>query len=413
MSKQSKQPDFSAIYAQVLSLCPPYQQHGPWQAIPVPAGIRQRPEDPEAVVADLRVQHPDAKLLESGVVTTGTEGNLELAPALCDTSTAIIPLRTNSKQDPFDLVTNRGCIATGALPLCACLKDSGIKELSSDENVLCAACSSSDAVALLSLGLPTTLAAGLAKLRGDYLEQVCRCYKLGKYATRWRGGTYLDTESIPQVMVVGWSPATLTLDEPEGVSDIVSHLIGIERYLEICLEGFSLWQLKPAELDEILFRREHFGLSSVGAALWKSLRLCQRTLVPPWTQEDLPKDLGTAIQQLHRSLSTPDHAGEDEKRSWKTAIQMVQSQTTAPWLEQFGGVEDAAERSLMVMGAMSSEIAEIQALQTIMKMTCIGGQKGSTRPGVPGDEQFQQYTKSVDWAIKAIKALSQYRKDSV
>jgi hypothetical protein len=410
----SKQKDFGAIYARTLSLCPQYQQSDLWQAIPVPTDVRRPPEDPAAVVADLQEKYPNATLLESGVATMGPDGDVQLDPALCDASTAIIALRKKPQQDPFDLVTNRGGIATGAMPLCACLRDGQItKMFRSNNRVLCAACSSADAVALLSLGIPTTLASGLAQVSGDYLEDICRCYKLGKSAIGRGEIIYHDDEvSVRQVVVVGWSPATLTLDEPEGLSEIVSHLTGIERHLEICLDRFSLWQLTPKELEGIVFRMEHLGHSSVRAALWGSLMSCRRKLVPPWTQNDVPKDLAAAIQGLHKSLSSPGRTGEDEKRAWQRALQLFRSQATAPWFEQLEDVDDAAERSLMIMGAMGSQMSQIQALQILMKMTCIEGQKGATRPGVPSDEQFQQYVKSSDLVIKAVNALTKYRKNS-
>ena len=67
------------------------------------------------------------------------------------------------------------------------LKDGRIaKMFRPDKRLLCAACSAADAVALLSLGIPATLASGLAQLGGEYLDQVCRRYKLGKYTPRKR-----------------------------------------------------------------------------------------------------------------------------------------------------------------------------------------------------------------------------------
>ncbi len=267
-------------------------------------------------------------------------------------------------------------------------------------------------VALLSLGIPTTLASGLAQLGGDYLDDVCRRYKLGKYTPRKQGIIYDDDVSAPQVMVVGWSPATLTLDEPEGLSDIVFHLTGIEHHLKICLERFSLWQPKPQELEGFLFRLEHLGPSSMRAAIRDSLRSCRRTLVPPWTQDDLPQDLATSIRELHKTLSTPGRTADDEKRAWERALELLQSQATAHWFEQLEGVDDAAERSLMITGAMSSQMSHIEALQILMRMTCIAGQKGAIRPGIASKEQFEQFVKSSDLAIKAVRALIQYRKNS-
>jgi len=349
------------------------------------------------------------------VATMGPNGDLQLDPALCNASTAIIPLCKKAGQDPYDLVTDHGGIATGAMPLCACLEDGRItKMLSANNHVLCAACSSADAVALLSLGIPATLASGLAQLGEDHLDKICRYYKLGKYAIgRHRMSYYDDDPRVPQVLVVGWSPANLTLEEPEGFAEIVSHLNAIEQHLGICLEKFSLWQMTPKELEGILFRMENFGPSSVKTALGASLIPRRRKLVPQWTQVDQPQDLPAAIQDLRKSLSASDRKAEDEKRAWENALQSLQRQAADPWFEQLEGVEDAAERSLMIQAALSSQVSQIQGLQILMKMTCISGQKGATRPAVPSDELYQQFARSSDLTIKAVNALIQYRKASL
>ena len=61
----------------------------------------------------------------------------------------------------------------------------------------------------------------------------------------------------PHVAVVGSSPAALTLEVPEGLLEIVSHLSDIERHLGICLEKFSLWTPTPKELEKFVFRLKY------------------------------------------------------------------------------------------------------------------------------------------------------------
>jgi hypothetical protein len=410
----SKQKEIGAVLAEAHSLCPPYGQQEVWQSLPVPADIRRPPENPAEMLAKLQAKFPDAALLESGVVAMTAEGDMRLNPGLCDANTALLALRNKPQAAPFDLLTDRGCVATGAMPLCASLLDAQTRKLLRTNNcVLCAASSSADAVALLSLGIPTTLAAGLAELNGDSLEELSRRYQLGKYAPGRGGIRWPDDTLVPQVMVVGWSPAKLTLEEPAVLSAIVSHLSDIERHLEICLDRFSLWQLTPKELEGIEFRMKQFGPSSVKTALWKSLMACKRKVVPPWTYGDVPKDLATAIQALHKSLSNPARTADDERRAWEQALRLVQSQATAPWLGELEDAGDGAERALIVSGALSSQISQIQGLQIVTKMTCITGQKGVTQPRIPGDELFQQYLKSSDLVIKTVKALEQYRKNAL
>ena len=179
----SAKKEFPAIYARVLAHCPKFSHPPPWQGVPVPDGVCGPPTDPSQTLADLRAQHQDLELLESGVAVTGPDGALQLATALCDPNTAIIGLRKKPKQDLFDLLTEQGCIAHDELPLCAALQDGGLQEmLAGSPPVLCVACSSADVALLLSLGIPATIASGLAQLSNERLDKVCQTYRLGKYA---------------------------------------------------------------------------------------------------------------------------------------------------------------------------------------------------------------------------------------
>ncbi|MEI8374220.1 MAG: hypothetical protein WCJ35_15465 [Planctomycetota bacterium] len=409
----SKEKDFGSIYGQTLSQCPKYDHDGLWKTSPVPGNIRRPPQDPAAVLADLQARYSDAALQESGVATMGPDGDVQLDPALCDANTAIIALRKTPQQDPYDLLTDRGGIANGEMPLCASLKDGQIKKmLKASDSVLYAACSSADAVALLSLGIPTTLINGMAQLSGNYLEDFFRCFKLGKSATQKHEIAVMDEEPPPHVVVVGWSPATLSLEEPEDVVKIVSHFSGIERHLGICLENFSLWKPTQGELDGIVFRLEHTDRQAVKAAISESLTSCRKSLVPPWTADDVPTDLATAIQRLHKLVSCSNRSADDERRAWKRVSQLIQSETTAPWFEQLEGAEDAAERNLLMLGATTSQMSHMQSIQLLLKLTTSPNQRGAVRP--PGrlpDEEFQQFVKTSDLLVKIAKAIVQCRKN--
>ena len=408
----SKKKDFRPIYARVLSHCPPYHHEGLWQDVAMPDDVRRSPPDPVAALADLRTQYSNAVLLESGVAVTAPDVDIQLAPALCDGKSAIIALRKTPKQAPFDLLTDGGCVAPGKLPLCSSLGDSRVRKMiDTKKPVLCATCSTDDAVVLQSLGIPATLASGLAELSGDYLNDLCNRFGLGDCSLDRPGIVTLPKYPPPAVVLVGWNPKSLTMKEPEGVAKIVAHLADVERHLGICLETFCVWTPTQAELDGIAFRKAHFELSAVKVAIRTSMRSSTRSLVPVWQEDKSPKDLGSAIKQLKQLRGRFKHITDEERQAAKHFQRMLDSKCIAPWFEQLEGTEDAVERNLLTMAAITSEMSHAQGIKILLRRCGDPKQNEAWRPNGPQQEEFQQFVQTSGLLLKTVKEMVQYEKN--
>jgi hypothetical protein len=276
--------------------------------------------------------------------------------------------------------------------------------------VVCAACTSADVALLLSLGIPATLASGLAQLGGRHLDKVCQTYRLGKFAPQ-PGVEYLNDWRTSHVVLLGWSLATLTRDEPRGLAEIVAHFGDIERYLEICLERFCLWVPSQEEFDKFLYRLKYANAKEAGAAIKDCLKSCKRKLVPRWTLEDVPKDLAAAL----RWLGTP--VSSDGKRcsggeAWSCFEQMFDNKCIAPWLEELEGTEDAVERNLLMLGATTGGMAHMQAVRMFTKLRAHLKNNGTRGECLVPKEEFQQYIRSVELMLKTMNALLKQRRNS-
>ena len=106
-----------------------------------------------AVVSDLLAKFPAPVLVQSGVLVTdpllGTEHN----PALGGENSVIIAVQESRDSDPFDILTDEGCVSGREVPVFASLRDGRIRNMitNTKENRLCVALSAEDAAVLLQL----------------------------------------------------------------------------------------------------------------------------------------------------------------------------------------------------------------------------------------------------------------------
>ena len=165
------------------------------------------------------------------------------------------------------------------------------------------------------------------------------------------------------VVVLGWSPAKLSREEPAGLAEIVRHFGGIERYLDICLERFCLWTPGQEEFDKLLFRLKHASVRRAGAAIRDGLATCRRKLVPGWAFADVPQDLTAALKRLGAAPSSSDRKQQSGNEAWKDFQQLFDDKCVAPWLAELEDTDDAVERNLLLLGATTGGMAQMQAIR--------------------------------------------------
>lgn len=79
--------------------------------------------DPRETLAALRAAFDLPLLQAAGVIDRLPDGEVRLHPTLCDPVGALIALRTNPAEAPFEVLTAAGCVSRRTLPLLATRDD--------------------------------------------------------------------------------------------------------------------------------------------------------------------------------------------------------------------------------------------------------------------------------------------------
>ncbi len=415
----SEHKDCGPIYGRLLSHCLPYTHGDPWQELPVPDDIHRLPENPDAMISDLRQQFSDADLQEAGVLVMDADMAIQPDPLLCTGNGPVIALRRTPDGDPFELMTDGGTFSGRALAVSASLRDGRVREMieATDENVLCAATTMAELAVLLSLKIPATLATGLEELGGDYLQQVRDDFQLDPPKPVYDGFLYYEDEGekkerAPDCLLVGWRLAELSLEKPAGLSEITSHLASVEECLGVPLDQFYTWQPTEKEIKAIEFAMKHAGPEAVRRAILESIQSSTRPLIVRVRSDGLPEDLPTAIQQLSKRLSVQDQERnrEWEARAWENIQRLIEEASVASMFKAAEASENPMERSLWMMAATNGQVMYPQALQMLFKASRDVRGKGPAQVSLLPKEAFQQQLQQNDLQLKIFKEIRECRK---
>ncbi|MBT6156430.1 MAG: hypothetical protein HOK71_12645 [Planctomycetaceae bacterium] len=385
------QPKHSLIYARVLSHCPQYVSGDRWEQFQDVNAFRG-PSAPDATWAALQSEFSTDALQKSGVAVLDEavldeEGALALNPVLTDPEAVVIALRNTDDDPPFELLTSGGCLSGSALPVMAVLEDGPTSRWSSDfDNVLCVTFAISDVVALRALGIPATLATGLSELGHGRLEEFARRFQLrdAPSSVRFSEGPgnadRLDSHAaeeeiepetgtgmaaiMPQLIFVDWSPATLTLERPEGLTAVRAHFARLEHDLGLCLEEVYTWQPTAAELQKLSFRLEYGNIKDVQSAVLQSLdESTERLNVPAGSMSQVfgpVADHATTVSQLHEiRLRRGDK--QLRNKAWQNFGESLERDFIQPLICEAQGAAEPVQGNLLLALAETSRLHHMEA----------------------------------------------------
>lgn len=416
-----KAKDFGPIYSQVLNLLPPYSQQPPWQDVPVPDDIRRPPEDPMGVTADLLSTHTQAELVEASVLTIDSTDGVQLNPALCQAGTAIIALRKSKKYDPFELLAGGVALTGRRPPVCASLRDGRILRMikRAAENVLIVSSSSVEVALFLSLGFPATFDTGLAQLGGHDLERVRKDFKLDPPKPKPRTGSIEEDsdeqgqeEPPPDILCLAWSPASLSVEPPANLADIVSHVGAMKQHLGLCTDRFCCWEPGREGIERIAFARNFGTLQHVKRAINESLTASSGAMIAsPPSPEQRPQDLAQAIQYLERLRANPSRDYGDERRAWEKVQAFVKTDSIEPLFAAMNATEDPIERAYWLMAGMNASSLYPQHARMMLKMSAPAVADNPDKLVAYPDAQFRQLMQATEYQRKIFNDIIKYRKD--
>lgn len=414
--------DFGPIYKRMLSHCLPYSHAGPWQALQVPDDVRCLPASPDDMIGALRQKFSDAQLLEAGVAAVMDESMaIQPAPVLCGEDKLIIALRKTRTSEPFELLTAGGILSGRMLPICASSRDERVRNMiqATKHNVLCVSTSLTDLAVLSSLKIPATLATGLADLSGSYLQQVQEEFHLcpmkpKTYEDFFRVAEEEDKkESSHDFVLVGCSLTELSLNKPEGLSAIASHLAGVEEYIDVPLDRFYVWYPTMKAMNQIGFCLKHADRHKVRDVILESIDLSTGQLIAPRqsNQDDSPRNLEEAIQRLSHLRSKPRRNFDDERLAWEDIQHLIKRDSIGPLQQAAEDAVDPIERDFLGLATMNGQILYPQFARLILKSNTENKNTSPGRLTAFSDKEFRQVMQLTERQRKLLNDIADYQKN--
>ncbi len=267
---------------------------------------------------------------------------------------------------------------------------------------LCIAGSTADAAVLIGGGVAATSATGLATLRDEQLQVLCRVFQLTGRRNRGRAGhgrssdqpdataptaagpppapaettaslvaQIIDDPGFepPDLVLAGWSPSQLSLAEPEELGRVVSHFREIHEYLGIDLDDLFVWRPSGHDLERIQFCLEEGTRRHVWKALLASIDASSVPMIAPPDRAS-PGDLISARNQLQEALrSRHSQAAEARSQAWRDYQRMLQQRLTNPLAEQASAADDPVQRNYTVAAADIAQLVHAQTMAMTAKIS--------------------------------------------
>ncbi|SFJ41887.1 hypothetical protein [Planctomicrobium piriforme] len=415
------------------------------------ADVWTLPQDPAAVVEELKKTFATVDLISSGLVCAAKEGSLVLVPAISN-GACIVVCRDAATLRPFELLTASGCLDADALPVLEVLRDARTRRLlQQGTGDLVAAFDLEQVVLLRACGIPATLAYGLNAVPLEQLDQLCKSFdlswtgggqsRLGTAAgaehgqesedhpddpirrllrNKTSGGPALCPPTFPpaaatplkaieaRLAVLGWMPLELANAVPLPLRSIIDHFQQLERFLGFDMQGISLW-----EADEEMIARLKFIANSASAAIFiEALHDAADEGVISLTQFGKPKpepkgpanDYSTALAQLHERAQMDAGHGMSGARSlqeaWCDYQRLLNQQVIDPLRAEALAAGTSQESNLLMAQAELSHLLHLQAAALTTQLHC---RREEQLPA----EQFKNLMATTDRFVSVVKATVQ------
>jgi hypothetical protein len=386
--------------------------------------VRTGPPDPAAVIGRLAEEFPVEELLASGVAVRGEGDVLAIAAGLVEGP--FIVLRHALSREPFDLLTDRGCL-TDALPALQAVADFRTQKLfAAADDILYAAFCVADVILLRACGLAATLVHGLDSWPIVRIDRLCQAFDLTIEKTHDQGDSGAgddtwdddtsgdddededDTQRCPEnqvrprLVVVAWTPSALSPAVPVQLEPVMNYFQLLHKHMGLELLDLLLWKADNSVLERLQFFCDHRCKKRFRRTLADSadtVRVCGLGPAQAMTL-DLPLDYPAAVARLHEASADPDRCSLQQwKIMWNDVEKQLNAQVLAPLRVSAMRAEDPIARNLLVATAQVSHLFHIQALlanEQVLRSVSQGGVAAIELPA----EQCQRVLALADRVLK-------------
>lgn len=364
------------------------------------------PPDPDEAVDALAAEFPTANLIESGIAMAGEDGGLILSPALTGGGSLLV-LRDAQTGRAYDLLSDAGCLSADALPVFEILRDARTQQLLKESSGQLVVAFDLENVALLrACGLSATLAAGIEDLPLEQVERFCDSFQFRQTilmppvssreerAQRKRrmlqaiengedpAATQPATSDNPraanlradpvgtQLVFLGWTPAELSSAVPARLPVMVDHLRQLERFLDVRLDDFGLWEVDEETIERLRF----IAARRCDAVFRQALQDAVENIdlgIGQFGQARLPaigppQDYTAALARFHKSSSAEGGSGRtdphDRNDAWRDVQRLLSQQVVGPLRDLALATQNPVECNLLMGFAELSHVFHLQSV---------------------------------------------------
>ena len=373
----------SAIYKQLLKLCPPPPQID-WYALPhATADVRTGAADPAQVLQVLRAKYSVKQLRTAGVLVTpkGQDTGEQLHPDLSSPQKLWIAI-TSILEEVIDLVGENGRLRSAAPTLfLAAAHDKSFRKALSEEPTCFVTFSVADMAILRSLNLPACTATGLHQLtRGDL-----------EHFRKLTGDERDDAEEVPtdshpaieSLILVGWSVARLAMEEPPGLQAVADHWRCLCQHFEMQCADAQIWRPTADDIRALRFIVPHAGQSKdITETIRQQASASSVPLVEIPPQAEV--SLSTAYEILLRTAAK-DYCRPQLPEQFQSLSDLVTRKFTSPLIAAAESNFNRLQANTQLIVAQLSHELHIRLAARQARHIC----KPSSRDSIEGRAELQ------------------------
>ncbi|MCR9118513.1 MAG: hypothetical protein NXI22_16375 [bacterium] len=422
------------------------------------------PPEPREIVRALTEEFSMADLMDSGILVATEGEGVTLSPAVTDNASFVV-LRDAETQQPYELLTNSGCLDKHALPAFEILRDQYTQRLiERGSGHLFFAFDVEHVVMLRAAEIPATLAIGLEHLSLERVKLLSDAYGLTYFGSDGKtsgeetearrasppyGGpkyplhsiapnltngrdaaTARDSTAPPagptcdpgqsmsaQIVFLAWSPLELSNTVPQQLKAILHHLRQLHRFLDVDVDEILVWEGDDETLERLRFIAERRSSAIFQVALREATESIDASIAqfgreqPPVTGP--PIEYTTALTRLTDSSSREGGLGLLGKGSrteaWRDVQRLLSQQVVGPLRDVAIASSNPVERTMLLGLAELSNMFHLQSVaiseQFHHRMADHGVERGAQLP----EAQFKNLIAIADRLIGMAKATEQCR----
>ena len=302
------------------------------------------------MLARLTTEFTESQLEEARVCFRDENNELRLSPPVAGNPSPFLIFRRSKQAQPFDLVNQRGSLASDDPPIFSCREDYFTNQFVGRSGRIIAGLSDNDMALLRQLGLPCAPACGLDRMNGQQAKRLLDPSLDGNdraHVARTNSHIYL----------VGMQIANLSLEKPALLEAVVRTIRdAVITYRKSSSQHIHVWDPKPDEFDRLCSAVRFSDRQQIRQVIWESMNYSSMSIAK-YFEKHMQKQSDDYIEARRELLDAISHARKvgfetpDVREKLALLNQTFDSQVIDAIVRDAMSSRDPVDRSLLILAS--------------------------------------------------------------